>query len=73
MGKQPVYWTGDLGHKDDFGRVYGTVMVDGKTKDGPWANMTLESWRIHGIGIFGTGCGQRYEKQTDGKWLKVKG
>jgi hypothetical protein len=67
------YWSGDVGKKDDFGVEYGDIMIDGKTKSGPWANMTPKSWRIHGVGVFGTGFGQKYEKQTDGKWLKVEG
>jgi hypothetical protein len=46
-------------------------MIDGKTREGPWANMTPESWRKHGVGQFCTGYGQRYQKQPDGKWLEV--
>ena len=71
MGK--VYWMGDLGETDDFGVVYGEAMYDGKTVHGPWANMAEKSWRKHGCGKLGMGFGQKYEKQADGKWLKVKG
>lgn len=71
--KKVVYWMGALGPKDDFGQEYGTVMIDGRTKDGPWANMTLASWKVHAVGVFGVGYGQRYEKQQDGRWLKVEG
>jgi hypothetical protein len=35
--------------------------------------MTLKSWRLHGFGKLGTGYGQKYEKQADGRWLKVEG
>jgi len=33
--------------------------VDGKTTDGPWANMCISCWATHGIGL-GTGLGQLY-------------
>ncbi|RPH74004.1 hypothetical protein EHM76_04350 [bacterium] len=64
---------GRLPNVDDFGVQYKNVMIDGKTTRGPWANMTEESWKTYGIGLLGTGCGQKYEKQPDGRWLKVEG
>lgn len=67
------YWSGDVGPVDDFGDTYTNVMIDGKTMQGPWANMTLRSWKRNGCGRFGTGFAQRYEKQADGRWLKVEG
>jgi hypothetical protein len=67
------YWAGNLSPKDDFGVKYDVTMIDGKTIHGPWANMTLKSWRIHGVGKLGTGFGQKYVKQADGRWLKVEG
>lgn len=33
--------------------------VDGRTINGPWANMCDVCWLIHGVGKFGTGYGQR--------------
>lgn len=69
----PVYWLSPLGKTDDFGVPYGDEMFDGKTIGGPWANMTRRSWVRHGIGRLGTGFGQRYKKQPDGRWLKVEG
>lgn len=70
-----VYWAGELGEKDNFGRPYGRVMIDGKTRYGPWANMSERSWMVEGGtgGVFGTGLAQKYEKQADGRWLKVEG
>jgi hypothetical protein len=62
-----------VGEKDDFGDKVANVIIDGKTKHGPWALMTPLSWDLHGIGQLGTGLGQRFEKQLDGKWLKVEG
>jgi hypothetical protein len=68
-----VYWSSKLPPKDDFGDTYVGVMIDGKTKMGPWANMTPTSWKRHGIGRLGTGYGQKYKRQSDGRWLKVEG
>jgi hypothetical protein len=68
-----TYWLGKLGTLDDFGRPYSNIMIDGKTRIGPWANMCEESWRTYGVGKLGTGYGQKYQKQADGRWLKVEG
>jgi hypothetical protein len=35
--------------------------------------MTPASWMRHGAGRYGTGHGQKYQKQEDGKWLKTQG
>ena len=67
------YWTGDVGEKDDFGRLITDEFIDGRTMMGPWAIMAPLSWRVEGIGKLGLGNGQRYKKQPDGKWLKVEG
>ncbi len=71
--EQMRYWTGPLGDKDDFDDPYRDVMYDGKTKMGPWANMTAASWEKYGVGCTGTGFAQKYAKQPDGRWLKVEG
>jgi hypothetical protein len=73
MLDKAVYWQGCLNSIDDFGVRYDGTMIDGRTKDGPWANMTETSWRRHGCGLLGTGHGQKYEQQADGRWLKVEG
>jgi hypothetical protein len=67
------YWAGNLGDKDDFGSPYQDIMYDGRTRMGPWANMTEFSWRRVGIGKTGTGYAQKYQKQPDGRWLKIEG
>jgi hypothetical protein len=72
MSKE-VYWAGNLPPKDDFGIKYDVTMIDGATKYGPWACMTPKSWRVYGMGKLGTGFGQKYVKQADGRWLKVEG
>lgn len=67
------YWIGDVSSQDDFGKPIKGVFVDGKTRMGPWAIMSPESFRIHGVGKYGTGYGQRYVKGASGKWVKVEG
>lgn len=67
------YWTGSIRQKDDFGLSVGDTFIDGKTIHGPWAIMTPSSWRSHGVGRLGTGYGQKYKKQSDGRWLKIEG
>jgi hypothetical protein len=67
-----TFWHG-LNTVDDFGVPYKSVMIDGKTRMGPWACMTEESWAVYGVGRLGTGLGQKYERQADGRWLKTEG
>jgi len=70
------YWMGDAPTQCDLNLHHShaitTAFVDGKTKMGPWGNMCLTCHRRVGVGL-GTGKGQKYEKQDDGKWLKVAG
>jgi hypothetical protein len=69
-----VYWAGNLNEVDDFNMPYGKFMYDGKLRSGTqWANMSDKAWRMYGCGKLGTGFGQKYEKQSDGQWLKVEG
>lgn len=65
-------WLGDLPEVDDFGDRYTGVMLDAKSKQGPWGNMTLGSWLEHGYDRLGTGLGQCYLWEG-GRWLKVCG
>ena len=71
--KEAKYWLSPVGKTDDFGDKIDDEIIDGATKQGPWALMTSKSWGNHGKGKLGTGYGQRYKKQKDGKWLKVEG
>lgn len=66
------YWTGPVPALDDFGAPIRDVFVDGKTFAGPWAIMAPMSHALYGVGL-GTGRGQKYEKQSDGRWLKIAG
>lgn len=47
-------------------------MVDGKTTHGPWGNMCTDCFMKIGVGI-GTGKGQQYVREDDGRWRKVAG
>jgi len=71
--KEGQYWLSPVGKEDDFGDAITDQIIDGKTKFGPWALMTPASWEENGVGRLGTGFGQRYELQSNGKWLKVEG
>lgn len=42
-----------------FGRAPAKAVVDGKTKQGPWAFMCAEHWASYGVGRLGTGYGQK--------------
>lgn len=74
---EQVYWLSPLGGFDDFDVPYdltpGSVMYDAKTKMGPWANMTEQSFKQYGVGKLGTGFGQKYQLQENGRWLKIAG
>jgi len=70
---QQRYWIGTVPERDDFGNKLGDVFIDGSTIMGPWAIMTPETWARVGRGQLGTGIGQKYQRQADGRWLKVEG
>jgi len=68
----PRYWSGTVNSEDAFGEPITNEFVDGATVMGPWAMMSPASFKRMGRGV-GTGKGQRYKKQEDGRWLKVEG
>lgn len=69
---KPRYWSGRVRDRDDFGSPITTVFFDAKTIHGPWAIMSPASFRKFG-GTLGTGLGQQYTRQPDGRWLKTGG
>ncbi len=73
MTTKKVYWVSRVGEVDDFGDKVESTIIDGRTMSGPWGLMTPKSWEKYGCRRLGTGFGQKYEKQPDGKWLKVEG
>lgn len=67
-----IYWTGDIGCDDDFNEPIQNVFYDAKMITGQWAIMAPSTWKRLS-GRIGTGYGQKYEKQSDGRWMKVEG
>ena len=65
------YWNGDPQDCDICHKKLSDSFVDGATTMGPWAIMCQTCFSAFGVGL-GTGRGQRYEKQKDNRWLKVK-
>jgi len=49
-----------------------TNFVDGLIVLGAWANVCLDCHKKFGCGL-GVGKGQKYEKQPNGKFLKIAG
>lgn len=68
-----VYWCGALEDKCNtcFGS-FGSVMYDARTHGGQWGNLCQHCFRRFANGL-GTGKGQMYAKQDDGRWLKTGG
>lgn len=75
MANGKVYWTSGVGGFDDFGDPVKDIIIDGKTNQGPWGLMTPKSYKENGFwpNKFGLGIAQKYQKQADGKWLKIEG
>ena len=68
-----IYWRGNTPHRCEFcQRDFSGIFIDGKAENGWWVMMDPTCHRKWGTGL-GTGKGQRYEQQTDGRWLKVEG
>jgi hypothetical protein len=70
---QKKYWIGQPPSTDDFGLPITDTFYDGKTRIGPWAFMSPISWPKYGIGKTGLGLAQKYQRQSDGRWLKTEG
>ncbi len=73
---KPVYWISPLGqHCELTGVPFNGVMYDaptGRNGTGPWGNICEQAFTSLG-GKLGTGRGQKYELQADGRWLKTGG
>lgn len=71
MTTRPVYWCGDVTPCNICNQTAGTIMYDAATRRG-WG--WLCQLCFHGEGCrLGTGAGQQYTKQDDGKYLKTGG
>lgn len=67
-----VYWLSPLNNCDVCGGKFNSVMYDAKTSHGPWGNLCQTCFAFEG-GRLGTGLGQKYELQKNGRWLKTGG
>jgi hypothetical protein len=70
-----VHWRGEARTHDDFSQVITNEFIDGKMNGSitAWAIFTPKSWQRFGCGRLGMGYGQRYQKQEDGRFMKVEG
>lgn len=69
---QPIYWCGHLDPVCQISnRPFDKVMYDARTPYG-WANICEATFKELGCKL-GTGLGQKYELQDNGRWLKVEG
>jgi hypothetical protein len=72
---RPRYVSAEKMQADDFGVPFtfeeGEIVYDARTKMGPWATMTEQSWKIHGMGQLGLGMGQKYRRAADGTLPKI--
>jgi hypothetical protein len=67
-----TYYNAKVPNKDYFGDPIKNVFYVGKLKKGNWEDwglMTEKSWEQHGR--IGRTEADRYEKQSNGKWLKA--
>lgn len=73
MDPSPRYYAGDPERCDMNACELTVTFFDAATHSGRWANMCPECFRVYGRGQLGQGLGQKYERQDDGRWLKVEG
>ena len=68
-----VFWLSPLEDKCQlYGIPFFGVMYDANLPGYGWGNYCEMAFWQRG-GTLGTGRGQKYEKQSDGRWLKVAG
>lgn len=73
MTKRKTYWLGKLDDECQLcHKSFGAVMYDASIGMGPWGNICQRCFKAHGCKL-GTGFGQKYELQKNGRWLKVGG
>lgn len=58
---------------DITGEPLGSVMYDGRTRQGPWACMSEHGWKREGCGRLGTGFGQKYRRNEEGHFYLSEG
>lgn len=58
---------------DYCGKEIDDILIDGRTKTGPWATMCKSCHKKYGVNKFGVGFGQKYKKNSEGKFIKIEG
>ena len=67
-----IYWMGETPMQCGVcQQPLDDTFIDGATSRG-WLQMDRKCHSMFGHGL-GAGCGQQYDKQTDGRWRKVGG
>ena len=67
------FWQGDEPKTCDCcKKAIVDSFIDGKTIYGSWAVMDTGCHKKLGMGL-GIGKGQQYDRQQDGRWMKVEG
>ena len=67
------YWCGEVERCCQVcENPYNGVMYDASLQGMGWANVCTLCFHSYGNGL-GTGRAQRYEKQSDNRWLKTGG
>ncbi len=67
------YWASPVPEVDDFGVKIEDEFIDGASCVGRWAIFSPRSWLEYGCGSLGTGRGQLYQRDENGRFAKVKG
>ena len=71
--KTSMYWTSPLPKGCQLsGQPFGEMMYDANLPGIGWGNWCHDTF-VAGGGKLGTGLGQKYVKQDNGRWLKVEG
>jgi hypothetical protein len=70
---KPVYWIGEIPEGCQLtGRSFNGTIYDAKLPRFGWGVWNQETFEAE-AGSLGTGLGQKYHLQDDGRWLKVAG
>ena len=73
VSEKLVYWVGKIDQCNVCKGDYHSMMYDASLREfNCWGNVCSGCFARYGRGL-GTGLGQRYEQQADGRWLKVEG
>jgi len=67
------YWCGPVPAVCEIsGKPFNGVMYDASVPGLGWAHICYDTFKQYSCKV-GSGMGQKYRKQDDGRWLKVEG